>query len=254
MDPAPRLARGVDPAAPSELRDSLVVAHRGTWSAAPQNSLAALEGAIALGCHMVELDVRRTRDGQLVAVHDPRIQGIKVATLDHAQLQGRLGPRQAPSLAQVLERAANRIRLDIELKEDGYVSEVSRTLAAHLAPDGYVVTSFHAGVLATIKDQAPETHTGLLVKPAAALGLEKRLERSGADFLGPHAHAARAGLLAWAAERGLPCYVWTVNHRRTLHAMLDDPRVAAVITDRPGEALAYQASARALHRETLEAA
>src|SRR5437588_9396240 len=116
MDPPPRPPRGVEPASPRG-RCVPSVAHRGTWSAAPQNSLAALEGAIALGCDMVELDVRRTRDGRLVAVHDPRIQGTRVGTLDHAQLKSRLGPRQAPELVEVLERATGRIKLDIELKE-----------------------------------------------------------------------------------------------------------------------------------------
>lgn len=254
MDPAPRPARGVDPAVPTERREPLIVAHRGTWSAAPQNSLASLEGAIALGCDMVELDVRRTRDGRLVAVHDLRIQGTRVRTLDHAQLKARLGPRQAPALAEVLERAAGRIKLDIELKEDGYVGEVTSAVAAHLAPDGYVMTSFLPSVVAAIKEQAPEARTGLLLKPAGALSLDRRLQYTRADFLAPHARLARAGLLAWAAERGLRSYVWTVNHRRILHATLDDPRVEAVITDRPGDALAHLASARALQRESAQAA
>jgi glycerophosphoryl diester phosphodiesterase len=213
-----------------------------------------LEGAIALGCDMVELDVRRTRDGRLVAVHDPRIQGTKVRTLDHAQLKARLGPREAPALAEVLERAVGRIKLDLELKEDGYVGEVTRTVAEHLAPDAYVMTSFLPLVLATVKERAPATRTGLLLKPAAGLAVERRLQRSRADFLAPHAGLARAGLLAWATERGLESYVWTVNHRRVLHAMLDDPRVTAVITDRPGDALAHLASVRALQREASKAA
>jgi glycerophosphoryl diester phosphodiesterase len=254
MDPAPRPERGVDLAPPTARRDPLVVAHRGAWSAAPQNSLAALEAAIALGCDMVELDVRRTRDGRLVAIHDPRIQGTKVATLDHAQLKARLGPRQAPALSELLERAAGRIKLDIELKEDGYVGEVTTTVTEHLAPEAYVMTSFLPLVLAAVKQRAPATRTGLLLKPGGALAVERRLQRSRADFLAPHARLARAGLLAWATERGLGSYVWTVNHRRVLHAMLDDPRVAAVITDRPGDALAHLASVRALAREAVEAA
>jgi glycerophosphoryl diester phosphodiesterase len=254
MDPAPRPERGVEPAAPTETRDPLVVAHRGAWSAAPQNSLAALEGAIELGCDMVELDIRRTRDGRLVAVHEPRIQGTKVGTLDHAQLRARLGPGQAPSLAEVLEHAAGRIKLDIELKEDGYVGEVTRTVGEHLAPEAYVMTSFLPLVLAAVKEQAPATRTGLLLKPGGALAVERRLQRSRADFLAPHASLARAGLLAWAHERDLQSYVWTVNHRRVLHAMLDDRRVSAVITDRPGEALAHLASVRARARGAAQAA
>ena len=60
---------------------------------------------------------------------------------------------------------------------------------------------------------------------------------AGASFLGPHAGLARAGLLAWADNRGLETYVWTVNDRRILRTLLADPRVTAVITDRPEKAL-----------------
>ncbi|MHB1712143.1 MAG: glycerophosphodiester phosphodiesterase family protein [Acidimicrobiales bacterium] len=56
----------------------LVLAHRGAWSAEvygvpgrPQNSLEAIEAALALGADGVEIDVRRTSDGELVLAHDP---------------------------------------------------------------------------------------------------------------------------------------------------------------------------------------
>jgi glycerophosphoryl diester phosphodiesterase len=55
--------------------------------------------------------------------------------------------------------------------------------------------------------------------------------------LATHASLARAGLLAWAANRGLESFVWTVNERRVLRTLLADARVAAVITDRPAVAL-----------------
>ncbi|HEY2260797.1 MAG TPA: glycerophosphodiester phosphodiesterase [Solirubrobacteraceae bacterium] len=223
------------------------MAHRGAWTQAPQNSLAALEAAIELGCDMVEIDVRRTRDRQLVAVHDPRIGGTPVAALDQAQLQTRVGPGQAPPLAELVERAAGRITLDVELKEDGYAEQVTRALA-RLTPEGHVVTSFLAPALAGVRRAAPETRTGLLLRPTWPLGLERRVRESGADFLAPHARAARAGLLSWADERGLPkSFVWTVNNRRALRTMLHDRRVAAVITDRPDHALALSE----LHREAL---
>ncbi len=50
-----------------------VVAHRAHWRSAPENSILAIENAIALGCEMVELDVRRTKDGVLVLMHDAYI-------------------------------------------------------------------------------------------------------------------------------------------------------------------------------------
>ena len=50
--------------------DVMVAAHRGDWRNAPENSLAAVERAIALGVDIVEIDVRRTRDGEFVLIHD----------------------------------------------------------------------------------------------------------------------------------------------------------------------------------------
>lgn len=48
----------------------LVVAHRGDWRYAPENSLAAIENAIKMGVDVVELDVCKTKDGHLILMHD----------------------------------------------------------------------------------------------------------------------------------------------------------------------------------------
>src|SRR5690625_4015224 len=50
--------------------ESLVAAHRGCWRLAPENSLAAMDACIAMGVHMLEIDVRRSADGRLVVIHD----------------------------------------------------------------------------------------------------------------------------------------------------------------------------------------
>lgn len=51
----------------------LVVSHRGDWRYAPENSLEALKRCIALGVDIIELDVRFTKDGHLVAIHDKTV-------------------------------------------------------------------------------------------------------------------------------------------------------------------------------------
>lgn len=51
----------------------LVVAHRGDWRYAPENSLAAIENAICMGVDIVELDVAKTKDGKLILMHDNKI-------------------------------------------------------------------------------------------------------------------------------------------------------------------------------------
>ncbi|WP_230079350.1 glycerophosphodiester phosphodiesterase family protein [Xanthomonas oryzae] len=64
-------------ALPDRLRDphasTLVVSHRGCWMLAAENNIAGIDACIAHGIDMVEVDLRTTRDGQLVLMHDERV-------------------------------------------------------------------------------------------------------------------------------------------------------------------------------------
>lgn len=51
----------------------LVVSHRGDWRNAPENSLQAVQNCIDMGVDMVEIDLKKTKDGQLILMHDNRI-------------------------------------------------------------------------------------------------------------------------------------------------------------------------------------
>jgi glycerophosphoryl diester phosphodiesterase len=215
----------------------LIVAHRGAWEQAPQNSLHAVRLAAALGCDGVEIDVRRTGDGRLVLVHDARVRWRQVSRLEHRQVQDRMQVGQAPLLSEVLENAAGRVLVDIELKEDGYVEEVMDLIAQHLSATQYVVTSFLPRVLAQVRAHHPETSTGLLVGPRSARHTGRRLRESGASFLAPQVSLTHAGILEWAAGHGLACWVWTVNDARNFRALTAHPSVAALITDAPAAAI-----------------
>jgi glycerophosphoryl diester phosphodiesterase len=221
-------------------RGPLVIAHRGAWDPAPQNSIAAFEHAVDLGADGFELDVRRTADGRLVVVHDQRIGVTPVGRLTAEALRERLAPGQAPDLAEVLAALSPRRALvDVELKEDGYVGETMAVVSGHLTSDRYVVTSFLDAVLPQVRAAVPEARTGLLLaarRPARTL--ERRVVQIAPDFLALHTTLARTGLLEFAARRGLPAWVWTVNEPRLLRALVADPRVEAIITDRPRDALA----------------
>lgn len=236
LAPAPAPAPGV--------HRPLVIAHRGAWDPAPQNSLAAFERAIKLGADGVELDVRRSGDGRLVIVHDARVGVSPVSRLSAAQLRERLAPGQAPELEDVLSAlASHRTLVDIELKEDGYVAETMAAVARHLTPDRYVVTSFLDPVLPQVRAAVPRARTGLLLaarRPARML--ERRVQQSGADFLALHTALARTGLLDFCARRGLSAWVWTANDPRLVRTLLADPRVEAVITDRTRDTVAQAAA------------
>jgi glycerophosphoryl diester phosphodiesterase len=50
-----------------------VAAHRGDWRDAPENSIRSLKWASRIGVDIVEFDLKRTKDGQLVVMHDPTL-------------------------------------------------------------------------------------------------------------------------------------------------------------------------------------
>ena len=128
---------------------AMVAAHRGVATGAAENTIEAFTNAIAVGADMIEFDVRMTRDGELIAFHDARVNGVGVRSLTRDEIESATGVRP-PLLAEVLRACAGRIKLDVELKEDGYVPAVMAALKAALDPGEFVVTSF----LPTAVDQA----------------------------------------------------------------------------------------------------
>ena len=58
----------------------LVVAHRGNWRYAPENSLAAIAHSIEQGADVVELDVQKTKDGKLILMHDATLDRTTTGT------------------------------------------------------------------------------------------------------------------------------------------------------------------------------
>lgn len=114
----------------------LVVAHRGDWRNAPENSLPAIDNAIKMGVDIVELDVQRTKDGTIILMHDGTLDRTttgkgKVSdwTLDSIQslkLKNGCAIRTKeviPTLEQALLHAKGKIMINLD-KADRYFDEV----------------------------------------------------------------------------------------------------------------------------------
>ncbi len=114
----------------------LVVAHRGAWREAPENSLAAIEASIAMGCDMVEIDVRQARDGGFVLMHDTTLDRttettgpVNARTTDELTAlrlrdhEGSLTDHRVPTLREALETARGRVMLNLD-KCGNYLPEV----------------------------------------------------------------------------------------------------------------------------------
>jgi len=218
-----------------------VIAHRGDWSEFPENSLESFERAIQVGADMIELDLRRTADGHLIAYHDAAVKGIPIARLRHGALRAKGGASRPPLLAEVVAQLAGRIALNLEFKERGCVAEAAMLLR-RAKVEQCLITSFLDDVLREAKAQAPQFPTGLVVDGSTTISPVTRARRLGADCVVVELRRADVATLGAAAAADLPCLVWTVNDSATIDRCLRDPAVVGVITDRP--ALAIERRAR----------
>ena len=104
----------------------LLYAHRGASALAPENTMAAFSQALTDGADGVELDVRLTKDGDVVVMHDPDLKRVahadvevRHATLAEVQAHDLGRGERAPLLRDVIELVTGRDRLlNIELKTD----------------------------------------------------------------------------------------------------------------------------------------
>lgn len=228
----------------------LISAHRGGQIVDGVPAADRYRHAIELGVDFVEFDVRRTRDGVTVIYHDDRTaSGRAVRELTHRELADELGP-EALTFDQLLDVAAGRVGLHLDLKEAGYEAAIVRAALDRSPLDRLVITSGDA-VIRTIKEQFPQVRAGLSIgedidglSPWLKLRVRLselfprgRLERSHADFLAVHRQLAGLTVLRFCESRGVPAWVWTVDDEPEIARFLADPRVTTLITDRPDIAL-----------------
>lgn len=218
-----------------------VIAHRGCrGSGIEENTLAAFRRAVAVGADMIEFDVRRTADDELVVFHDDTVGSERVDSLSLPELRER-SATEVPPLADVLDWAGGRIGLNVELKEDGYVARVAELLADFQDGGGELLgTSFADPVLAQLTrfraaqgggQRSAPLRCGLLIG-SDSTGAVGRGRRCGAGTLVIQAELVTDALLNEAVDAGLECLVWdfmvtTPGRAQLLH----DERIAAVITD-----------------------
>ncbi|MNI08217.1 putative glycerophosphoryl diester phosphodiesterase 1 [compost metagenome] len=125
-------AQSVDLLKRLEQKSLHIVAHRGAHLAYPENSIAAIEEAIRLGASVVELDVRATKDGVLVLMHDKTVNRTtsgegEVGKHTYAEIQkmhlrgatdGEMSNLFIPTLQEALRICKGKIIVDLDFKEE----------------------------------------------------------------------------------------------------------------------------------------
>ncbi len=169
----------MDAASPlSELPERGVAAHRGGAAHRPENTLAAFAEAIALGAHQIELDVRRTCDGELVVIHDATVERCsegtgRVCELSLAQLRrfdfGRhkgeaFAGETIPTLREALEIVPPDVWVNVQIK---YGEPIGAQVADQIAQQERLHQAFVAGgnaAIASARERQPSILSCNLVR------------------------------------------------------------------------------------------
>lgn len=239
----------------------MLVAHRGGARLAPENTLEAFRGAVELwGADMLEMDVRLTRDGQVVVIHDATVDRTtegtgrvgdltldEIRSLDAGYRFTDLGGAPSfrgrgcvvPTLDEVLT-AFPAMRLNIEAKEGAVARSLVQVVARHAAEQRVLVAAEHEAARRDARGYAgPWGASARQLRVFWALHWlpgGSPWAPTADIFQVPETHGRLRVVtprFVRAAHRlSIPVQVWTVNREEDMHRLLD-LGVDGIQTDRP---------------------
>ena len=227
-----------------------ILAHRGSSAYAPENTLAAFRLAVEQRADWLELDVQQTRDGQLVAFHDLRVERTTdgrgalrdltladLRTLDAGKWFGpEFAGERVPTFDEVLSLAREAgIRLFPEVKDPRFYPGIEERVVAAIRAHGYedrtIVQSFDGESLERLRKQDSRLRLAALYTDSNPLRGEPP---AGALVVGPQWElvAGDRALVREAHVAGRQVVAWTVDAPSAARQMLD-ARVDGIMTNRP---------------------
>jgi glycerophosphoryl diester phosphodiesterase len=196
----------------------LKIGHRGARAYEPENTLSSFRRALELGVDAVELDVRKTVDNELVVIHNADVNkttdgsgAVNELTLEEIQRFVTEKGEHVPTLEEVLDAVARRVKVLVELKEAGTEEQVMDLIRKKRLTENVIIISFLEDALRKVRELSDEVETGLIYvrhrNPIqAALDLK-------AEYLLPLYRFTHSSNIQKAHEAGLKVIVWTINNK-----------------------------------------
>ena len=214
---------------PGQFKQNIVIAHRGAWknTGAPQNSIASLNAAIALGCAGSETDVHMTEDRALVINHDPEYAGLQVqkSTLEELRKTKLSNGELLPLLKDFLEiiKAQKGAKLILEIKPsqkgrewaNATVQKVINIVRQMQAQAWLVYLSFDYGICKEILRLDPSANVQYLNGDQSPEQL-KQDGIKGADYHFSVFKKNRKWIQS-AKENSIDLNAWTVNDLKKMN-------------------------------------
>lgn len=220
-----------------------IIAHRGASGTEPENTLCAFRRAVKLGCRWIECDVRMTRDGVPVVIHDATVNRTtnghgRVSQMTNDELQ-RLNAgkgEKIPTLKEALQFAKKRkVNFVLEIKDPKALSKTISLLKTFKLLDHIILSSFSPSVIRHAKQLCATVYTALLAEDRGmdAEAYTRNAQRARADMihLPPGRYLNRAGLHT-LSRAGLTVWAWTVNTKKEARR-LKRFGITGIFTDYP---------------------
>ena len=222
-------------------------AHRGARAYAPENTLPAFDLAFDVGAEAIECDVQRSRDGQLVIIHDGAVNRTTNGTglvaglafeelrgLDAGRTSGRAArlPQRIPTLDETLALVRRRGgEINLEIKGESVEESVATAEAVEPVLRGLdeafrgrvLVSSFEHPAVRLLKERLPWLRVGALYGSRAWRRrdmLAPALDM-GAEAIHPGAGLVTGELVRRAHDAGLRVNVWTANRWNTIRRLIE---------------------------------
>jgi glycerophosphoryl diester phosphodiesterase len=242
VSPTDSVPRGAAPTANgyarvADLTFPLVVAHRGGANLFPENTMAAYEGAAALGCQAIEAgDLQLTSDGALVAMHDTTVDrttdgsgnvsaytapGIRTLTVDaSAWFGGRWADQPVPTFADILDRLGGHVVLVPETKSVGAATAMAiiDAVCARGLQESVIIQSFRLPEIGLI---AAAGISPMYLMGTADQATPSAIVAAGATFVGVNKDASNVpDVVAGLKAVGLRVLAWTVDMQNDYDAVM----------------------------------
>ncbi|WP_108670227.1 glycerophosphodiester phosphodiesterase [Peribacillus acanthi] len=240
--------RSIEPVSPP-----IIIAHRGSSGACPENTYSAFDQALEDGAEMIELDIQLSMDGELMVIHDRSLErttnceGLvdnytkdELIKLDAGTWFSKVFcEERIPVLDEVLEKYNGKIGFLIEVKYPKEQPEIGQKLKTTLEDFSgrkkgkhlIIVQSFDKEFLLSFNKMMPNLPLGLLIKKLPNL---KEIERLSGyiSYLNPKYTIVTKRFIQTIHEHSMKCIVWTVrtkNVKKKIHQM----NVDGIATDYP---------------------
>ncbi|SEE82805.1 glycerophosphodiester phosphodiesterase [Ruania alba] len=216
-----------------------IVGHRGAADLAPENTLAAMAAAVQVGTHELETDLRLSRDGEIVIMHDETVDRttdghgtVNDLTLAELRELDAGNGEQVPTFAEVLD--ATSIPLQIEIKDPTVIEpllELLRTRPGDV--DRLRPTSFERDSVQRMAAGLPQATVGLISKASPTSLLDEAADLGARRVLVGY-EAVTEAFIETAHARGFRVDLWPITTpeqvRRTVDLgadgfTTDDPRI-----------------------------